>query len=46
MGLILLASSALISPYLQNLGPQRHPDRVLMVPRGFGVMFAMMFAGV
>ena len=28
MGLVLLASSALISPYLQNLRAQRHPDRL------------------
>jgi len=46
MGLILLASSALISPYLQNLsGRSVTQTGFLMVPRGFGVMFAMMFAG-
>ena len=46
MGAILLASSALISPYLQNLsGRSVTQTGFLMVPRGIGVMFAMMFAG-
>jgi DHA2 family multidrug resistance protein len=46
MGIILLASSALISPYLQNLsGRSVTQTGLLMVPRGLGVMFAMMFAG-
>jgi DHA2 family multidrug resistance protein len=46
MGVILLASSALISPYLQNLsGRSVTQTGFLMVPRGFGVMLAMMFAG-
>ena len=46
MGLVLLASSALLSPYLQNLaGRSVTQTGFLMVPRGFGVMFAMMFAG-
>ena len=46
MGVILLASSALISPYLQHLsGRSVTQTGFLMVPRGFGVMFAMMFAG-
>src|ERR1700744_3815647 len=46
MGLVLLASSALLSPYLQNLsGRTVTQTGFLMVPRGFGVMFAMMFAG-
>jgi DHA2 family multidrug resistance protein len=46
MGLVLLASSALISPYLQNLsGRSVTQTGFLMVPRGFGVMFAMVFAG-
>ena len=46
MGVVLLASSALISPYLQNLaGRSVTQTGFLMVPRGFGVMFAMMFAG-
>ena len=45
MGLVLLASSALISPYLQNLsGRSVTQTGFLMVPRAFGVMFAMMFA--
>jgi DHA2 family multidrug resistance protein len=46
MGLVLLASSALLSPYLQNLaGRSVTQTGLLMVPRGLGVMFAMMFAG-
>jgi DHA2 family multidrug resistance protein len=46
MGLVLLASSALLSPYLQNLsGRSVTQTGFLMVPRGLGVMFAMMFAG-
>ena len=46
MGVVLLASSALISPYLQNLSGRSVTETgSLMVPRGFGVMFAMMFAG-
>jgi MFS transporter, DHA2 family, multidrug resistance protein len=46
MGLVLLASSALLSPYLQSLaGYTVTQTGFLMVPRGFGVMFAMMFAG-
>ena len=46
MGLVLLASSALLSPYLQNLsGRTVTQTGFLMVPRGLGVMFAMMFAG-
>jgi DHA2 family multidrug resistance protein len=46
MGIILLASSALISPYLQNLsGRSVTQTGLLMVPRGLGVMFAMLFAG-
>ncbi|HTC84904.1 MAG TPA: DHA2 family efflux MFS transporter permease subunit [Rhizomicrobium sp.] len=46
MGAILLASSALISPYLQNLsGRSVTQTGFLMVPRGLGVMAAMMFAG-
>jgi DHA2 family multidrug resistance protein len=45
MGMVLLASSALLSPYLQNLsGRSVTQTGFLMVPRGFGVMFAMMFA--
>jgi MFS transporter, DHA2 family, multidrug resistance protein len=46
MGLVLLASSALISPYLQSLsGRSVTQTGFLMVPRGLGVMLAMMFAG-
>jgi DHA2 family multidrug resistance protein len=46
MGLVLLASSALLSPYLQNLsGRSVSQTGLLMVPRGLGTMFAMMFAG-
>jgi DHA2 family multidrug resistance protein len=46
MGLVLLASSALLSPYFQNLsGRTVTQTGFLMVPRGLGVMFAMMFAG-
>ena len=46
VGAVLLASSALLPPYLQNLGG--YPIRVvglLMAPRGVGTMFAMMVAG-
>ena len=46
MGLVLLASSALLAPYLQNMaGRTVTQTGFLMVPRGFGVMFAMIFAG-
>ena len=46
MGAVLLASSALLPPYLQNLGGYTVTDTgLLMVPRGIGTMFAMMFAG-
>jgi DHA2 family multidrug resistance protein len=46
MGMVLLASSALLSPYLQNLaGLSVTQTGLLMVPRGLGTMFAMMFAG-
>lgn len=45
-GAILLASSALLPPYLQNLAGDSVLDTgMLMAPRGFGTMFAMMFAG-
>jgi MFS transporter, DHA2 family, multidrug resistance protein len=46
IGMVLLSSSALLAPYLQNLGG--YPVRVaglLMAPRGLGTMFAMMIAG-
>jgi MFS transporter, DHA2 family, multidrug resistance protein len=46
MGLVLLASSALLSPYLQSLaGYTVTQTGLLMVPRGLGTMFAMLFAG-
>jgi len=46
MGMVLLASSALLSPYLQNLGGYSVTQTgFMMVPRGLGVMFAMIFAG-
>jgi DHA2 family multidrug resistance protein len=46
VGMVLLASSALLAPYLQTLGgyPVRQAG-LLMVPRGLGTMFAMMVAG-
>ena len=46
VGMVLLASSALLAPYLQTLGgyPVREAG-LLMVPRGLGTMFAMMVAG-
>jgi DHA2 family multidrug resistance protein len=46
VGAVLLASSALLPPYLQNLaGYSVTYTGILMAPRGFGTMFAMMFAG-
>jgi DHA2 family multidrug resistance protein len=46
VGAILLASSALLPPYLQNLaGYSVFDTGMLMAPRGFGTMVAMMFAG-
>ncbi|MBV9420357.1 MAG: DHA2 family efflux MFS transporter permease subunit, partial [Alphaproteobacteria bacterium] len=46
IGAVLLASSALLPPFLQNLGGYSVFDTgLLMAPRGFGTMFAMMFAG-
>jgi DHA2 family multidrug resistance protein len=46
IGAVLLASSALLPPYLQNLaGLSVFDTGLLMAPRGFGTMFAMMFAG-
>ena len=46
IGMVLLASSALLAPYLQTLGgyPVRQAG-LLMVPRGIGTMVAMMIAG-
>ena len=46
IGAVLLASSALLPPFLQNLAGLSVLDTgMLMAPRGFGTMFAMMFAG-
>jgi DHA2 family multidrug resistance protein len=46
LGLVLLASSALLPPFLQNLGGYSVTDTgLLLAPRGVGTMFAMMFAG-
>lgn len=46
MGLVLLSSSALLPPYLQNLGNYSVTDAgLLMAPRGVGTMIAMMIAG-
>ena len=46
LGAVLLASSALLSPYLQNLAGYTVAETgLLMVPRGLGTMSAMMFAG-
>ncbi|HLN10040.1 MAG TPA: DHA2 family efflux MFS transporter permease subunit [Xanthobacteraceae bacterium] len=46
MGMVLLASSALLAPYLQNLGGYSVSEAgLLMVPRGVGTMFAMLVAG-
>jgi DHA2 family multidrug resistance protein len=46
MGMVLLASSALLAPYLQNLGNYSVSQAgLLMVPRGVGTMIAMLVAG-
>jgi MFS transporter, DHA2 family, multidrug resistance protein len=46
LGLVMLASSALLPPYLQNLGGYSVTDTgLLLAPRGVGTMFAMLFAG-
>jgi len=46
IGLVMLASSALLPPYLQQLGGYTVTETgFLMAPRGLGTMFAMMFAG-
>lgn len=46
IGANLLASSALLPPFLQNLAGYTVLDvGLLMAPRGLGTMFAMMFAG-
>ena len=46
VGSILLASSALLPPYLQNLGGYSVTETgLLMSPRGIGTMISMMLAG-
>ena len=46
VGLIMLASSALLPPFLQNLGGYTVTETgLLMAPRGIGTMAAMVFAG-
>ena len=46
VGMVLLASSALLAPYLQTMGGYPVRDAgLLMVPRGLGTIFAMMVAG-
>jgi DHA2 family multidrug resistance protein len=46
VGLVMLASSALLPPYLQNLaGYSVTQTGLMMAPRGIGTMFAMVFAG-
>jgi DHA2 family multidrug resistance protein len=46
VGMVLLASSALLAPYLQNLSGYPVEDAgLLMAPRGVGSMIAMMIAG-
>jgi DHA2 family multidrug resistance protein len=45
-GAVLLASSALLPPYLQNLAGYSVTNAgLLMAPRGLGTMASMMFAG-
>ncbi|MGE4481881.1 DHA2 family efflux MFS transporter permease subunit [Acidocella sp.] len=46
VGMVLLATTALLAPYLEDLG--NYPVEtagLVMAPRGFGTMFAMMVAG-
>jgi EmrB/QacA subfamily drug resistance transporter len=46
VGMVLLASSALLAPYLQNLaGYSVSEAGLLMAPRGAGTMVAMLLAG-
>lgn len=46
VGSVLLATSALLAPYLQRLGGYPVATAgLLMAPRGFGTMLAMMVAG-
>ncbi len=46
VGVVILASSALLPPYLQNLSGYTVTDTgLLMAPRGIGVMLAMILVG-
>jgi DHA2 family multidrug resistance protein len=46
VGMIMLASSALLPPYLQGLGGYSvQQTGLLMAPRGIGTMISMFFAG-
>jgi DHA2 family multidrug resistance protein len=46
VGMVLLASSALLAPYLQTLGNYPvYTAGITMAPRGFGTMAAMLLAG-
>ena len=46
IGLVMLASSALLPPFLQNLGGRTVTETgILMAPRGIGTMIAMVLAG-
>ena len=46
VGMVLLASSALLAPFLQNLSGYPVQDAgLLMAPRGVGTMISMMVAG-
>ena len=46
IGAVLVASVALLAPYLQSMaGYSAWDTGLLLAPRGAGVMFAMMFAG-
>jgi DHA2 family multidrug resistance protein len=46
VGIVLLASSSLLAPYLENLGNYPvAPAGLLWAPRGAGTMFSMLVAG-
>jgi MFS transporter, DHA2 family, multidrug resistance protein len=46
VGMVLLASSALLAPYLENLGNYPVASAgLVMAPRGIGTMAAMLIAG-
>ena len=46
VGVVMLASTALLPPYLQNLANYSVTDAgLLLAPRGLGTMVAMVFAG-